>query len=195
MLFDHDAAGRTNWASRVKSMLYAYGFGYAWISQDVGNDQLFLSLFFQRLKDVSYQTWATFISDSPKLQFYSHFKTLLDPERYLTVINNTSHRNEFLRFRISCHKLSIEVGRYRGVVRQDRLCVFCLANGTEVIEDEIHLLMHCPLYNDLRQQYGIFFVNTQHAYDSMNRTDTVYLKRLTEFIFKCMQKHKILETN
>lgn len=195
MLFDHDAVGRTNWASKIKNMLYAYGFGYAWISQDIGNEDLFLSLFFQRLKDVSYQNWSAFISDSPKLQFYSHFKTLLDPERYLSSINIIKHRNAFLRFRISCHKFAIETGRYRAISRNERFCLFCLTNDVEIIEDELHVLMNCPYYNEIRQQHNITFRNEEHVYNSMKRTDTEYLLRLSEFIFKCMQKHRLLEIN
>ena len=30
MLLNYDLAGRKNWASEVKKLLYSYGFGYIW---------------------------------------------------------------------------------------------------------------------------------------------------------------------
>jgi len=45
-----DEAGRINWATIVKNMLFMYGFGYVWVAQEVGNIDLFLWQFHQRLK-------------------------------------------------------------------------------------------------------------------------------------------------
>ena len=43
--------------------------------------------------------------------------------------------------------LAIEVGRFRGLPEEERLCLLC---DLGVIEDEFHFIFHCPLYNDLR---------------------------------------------
>ena len=32
-----DDAGKNCWATKIKSLLYKYGFGFIWISQDVGD--------------------------------------------------------------------------------------------------------------------------------------------------------------
>ena len=45
-----DEAGRINRATIVKNMLFMYGFGYVWVAQEVGNIDLFLWQFHQRLK-------------------------------------------------------------------------------------------------------------------------------------------------
>ena len=55
MLKRLDDAGRLNWATKVKNLLYSYGFGYIWISQEVGNSVLFLTMFKQRLRDSAIQ--------------------------------------------------------------------------------------------------------------------------------------------
>ena len=46
-----------------------------------------------------------------------------------------------MKFRIGNHKLMIETGRYSQIPRVNRLCPTC---GSNQIEDEIHLLFHCP---------------------------------------------------
>ena len=43
MLKSLDETGRLNWASKVRVLLYTYGFGYVLISQDIGNIDLFIS--------------------------------------------------------------------------------------------------------------------------------------------------------
>ena len=37
MLYRLDQAERKTWATHVRTLLYKFGFGYAWISQEVGN--------------------------------------------------------------------------------------------------------------------------------------------------------------
>ena len=51
MLYKLDLAGRISWVTRVKHLLFKYGFGYVWIAQEVGNDLNIVSMFCQRLKD------------------------------------------------------------------------------------------------------------------------------------------------
>jgi len=42
MLKSHDDCGRRNWASKVKDLLYQYGFRYAWITQEIGDVNILL---------------------------------------------------------------------------------------------------------------------------------------------------------
>ena len=51
MLYQLDESGRNTWASKIKDLLFNYGFGYVLISHDVGNDREFLRIFTQRIKD------------------------------------------------------------------------------------------------------------------------------------------------
>ena len=152
MLFNLDSMGRTPWASKLKHILFEYGFGYAWFNQGVGNINIFLSEFKQRLHDISRQKWTSDITSSPKLETYCQFKTLLEPEKYLTNIAIDKHRKALARLRCSSHKLAVE--RLRGIIpRNERICRYCLLNEINVLEDEYHFVMICPLYNELRLQY------------------------------------------
>ena len=52
------------------------------------------------------------------------------------------------RWRMSCVDLAIETGRYDGIEREDRKCVFC-----DVVEDEHHAIYLCRAYNTIRTDY------------------------------------------
>ena len=64
-------------------------------------------------------------------------------------VQNTSFRVALTKFRTSSHDLKIERGGYhkpQPVAPHQRFCPHCF---TEV-EDEIHFLLVCPLYFNLR---------------------------------------------
>ena len=68
------------------------------------------------------------------------------------------------RFRLSAHKLNVETGRYNSknayVPACDRLCTNC---DLKECEDEVHFLIKCPAYEDLR--VGLFqFVSTSNSH-------------------------------
>ena len=49
MLRNLDNSGRTTWATKVKTILFKYGFGYVWVNENVGDEALFLKSFKQHL--------------------------------------------------------------------------------------------------------------------------------------------------
>ena len=67
-------AGKTTWTKHIKSILFEYGFGYAWIENEVGNSTHFSNSFKQRIKDISIQNWHQSITNSSKATNYKHFK-------------------------------------------------------------------------------------------------------------------------
>lgn len=96
--------------------------------------------------------WHESLNKSPKLEFYKTLKKEFCYESYLSV-TNYNHRVALTRLRISAHKLFIERGRYSrpNIDRSDRFCTFCKFNlGIHEIEDELHALIHCPLYSSIR---------------------------------------------
>ena len=56
-------AGRENCASKVRVLLYTYGFEYTWVAQDVGAIGLFISQFKIRFRDCMTQKWHSDIAD------------------------------------------------------------------------------------------------------------------------------------
>ena len=61
-----------------------------------------------------------------------------------------SYRTPISRWRLSNHRLQIEVGRYTKpkTPRIDRVCSMC-----NVLEDEEHAVYICPRYQELRGKY------------------------------------------
>ena len=66
MLRNLDETGRITWVSKVRELLYKYGFGYVWVTENVGDVNIFVKNFKQRLIDCSRQDWCSKIAASGK---------------------------------------------------------------------------------------------------------------------------------
>ena len=139
--------GQNCWVSNLKHMLFSFGYGYAWLFQGIGDESLFLEHFTQRAKDIYFTNWRNSLEDSPNLASYKEFKTLLNPERYLTIVKSFFVRKQLAKFRCSNHKLAIEEGRYKNIPSHLRICTCC---KTGYVEDEYHFIMVCPTLATLR---------------------------------------------
>ena len=83
-----------------------------------------------------------------KLSSYVKFKSNFGLEKYLLKLNFNSRRS-LTKLRISSHRLGIERGRYTNIPRHDRICSRCNINE---LDDEIHFLFKCSLFNTDRDQ-------------------------------------------
>ena len=105
---------------------------------------------FERLKDNFHQTAFGEIGKADsKLRTYAIFKREVGFENYLMEIKNVSDRVLVSKFRLSNHRLMIEVGRHNGVPKEQRVCPFC----PSWVENETHFLFSCPTYTHLRRTY------------------------------------------
>ena len=73
----HDNNGKKNWVTNIKDLLFKYGYGYVWISQDGGHIYMFVSSFKQRLTYCISQNWSDDLSSSSRCGTYCIFKPLL----------------------------------------------------------------------------------------------------------------------
>ena len=110
--------GRLTWCSKVKNMLFQYGFGYAWVANEVGNEKVLLA----------------------KSIYYKEYITLLDAERYLSIDMCYKFKRTLSHFRCSRHSLMVELGRHQYIDREYRYCPICIKNDIHVLEDEMHCL-------------------------------------------------------
>ena len=63
-------------------------------------------------------------------------------------------RKAFVRFRCSNHKLSIEIGRHRGIDRADRICIYCFNQlNSYIVEDEYHVFFICSKYKSIQDEF------------------------------------------
>ena len=90
-----------------------------------GSPRQFLSSFRLRIEDNFRQEWYTDTSENKKLETYKTFKSLLEPEIYLTTTDSFFLRRELSKFSISNHNLMIEEGRQKCIPRGLKICKSC----------------------------------------------------------------------
>ena len=81
-----------------------------------------------------------------KLRTYKLFKTDFTVENYIKINMPTHYRSSFAKFRCGVAPIKIETGRYENLAVDSRVCFNCL----NVVEDEKHVILNCPLYANLR---------------------------------------------
>ena len=183
--------GAKNWASKIKMILFQFGFGYIWESQSVLNHGDFVIHFRKRLIDCDTQTWHTNMLEMPKLNLYRMFKTTLSTEKYLLLNLPRRLQVALTKFRISCHDFEIEIGRRYGVPKEDRLCKLCISENLNRVEDEFHVIFVCNAYRDYRQLY--FDVDQTQAHNMysliklLRNTQELCITRLANFLC-CVSK-------
>ena len=87
-----------------------------------------------------------------KLRTYRLFKDVYGCENYVSCNMPRSYRSALAKFRCGVAPLKIETGRYVNLDVNERVCFHC----NNIIEDEEHVLLHCPLYDDLRQTLFLY---------------------------------------
>ena len=89
------------------------------------------------------------------------------------------HRIAYSRFRLSSHRLKIETGRWSRMPRERRLC------SCGEIQDELHVLIRCPLLDDVRRLFS------EIHFDSINsvfaHNDNI---KMCEYIFRICDRVK-----
>ena len=144
-----DEYGQINWVTKVRQLLFSNGFGYIRIELCVHKYRAFLSALVQTLKAQSLQSWYAELANWPTLCLYKDYKLYYEHETYLNCLNIRTIRHTLSKSRSGCHNLEIELGRHRDLPRHDRLCRL----RKDEVENEIHFMRQCPVYETLRQKY------------------------------------------
>ena len=111
---------------------------------------------------------ATLSGGVSKLRAYrliKHNVTVCEP--YLTMITNPKTRSALTKFWLSDHKLHIESGRHCNPRKpiEERLCEIC---NNQEIEDEIHFLLNCSFYCDLRSSLIQLAASLNHSFHNLS---------------------------
>ena len=111
------------------------------------------------------------------------FKSDLLPEEYLNLHIQKYQRSLFAQFRAGILPLHVEIGRFRNLPLEQRLCVLC---DKSEVEDEYHFLCQCAVYRDLRRK---LYSTTTDLYPEFEDMDD-----LEKFVFinSNLQKHVIV---
>ena len=125
------------------------------------------------------------------------YKPQFHLEPYLIHIKNRKHRSNLCQFRTSSHKLRVEKGRHHNLKLADRICLNCTCNS---IEDEMHFLLDCPLYQNERL---ILLQNLFEKYPHlktlqrnmlfiwiMSAEDNNICSETAKYVFSCFNKRR-----
>ena len=138
------------WITLIKSSLESIGLLNFYLDSYASQPPFVYKRFYDRLCDIFHQeTFSKIQNQESKLRTYAVFKKCLGYENYLSNIKNTTIRKNVTKFRLSNHKLMIEVGRHQKIPANERFCPFC----PQKIENEIHFLFYCPSYRIQRSTY------------------------------------------
>ena len=129
----------------------------------------------EALREEFVKNWSSAKNQSPKLEFYNEIKTKFEPEKYLTIITNSSYRKSLTRYRISCHNLFVERGRYENppILREDRWCLPCYFDrGLKTVENEVHVLTNCPFYFGVKLKNNFVPSSSDELIDMLSNPNT-----------------------
>jgi hypothetical protein len=155
-----------SWGAKVLRVLQALGFDLESVTGNadaegkvlaLSSHKLDVSALLGELKERFSTHWVSdrlrvdprdFASDTRqsgvKMCRYEHW--MGDPHHLEGYIPSSHHRS-MIRFRLCCW--AIEVNRPNGRMRADRVCPMCRSGA---VEDEHHVFMECPAYDDIRQE-------------------------------------------
>ena len=77
----------------------------------------------------------------------------------MCIISLSKYISAYAKVRAGVAPLRIETGRYERLGVNERLCFNCSKLGINVVEDEKHVLLQCPVYADIRQSILTIYVN------------------------------------
>jgi len=156
----HDNKDRArNWCYKLDCKLYRNNCVPLTINQYYGPSErrtLIESLNTNLSSDIA-SSWFTRINSDigtskkggNKLRQYKLFKDEYTTESYVqNIAIPRSHRSALAKFRCGVAPIKIETGRYQGLPLHERTCFHCSSK----IENEIHVILICPLYAHLRTE-------------------------------------------
>ena len=133
-----------NWCSDTKDIFTKLNMLHYYESRTMVD----LKSFEQIVRTYYSDIWRESLINKPKLRSYLNFKTNFELEHYVK-LNLTKHERSVLaQFRCGLLPIRIETGRYIGEPVENRLCRFC---NSQNVESELHFLINCTFYNDIRQ--------------------------------------------
>ena len=103
-----------------------------------------------------------------KLRTYCKFKEVYKQEKYVQYqFLSHTHRSALAKFRAGVAPLRIETGRYESIPLPRRVCFNC----NDMIEDETHVLLFCPLYDEIRNELFQHAYETEQSFNTLNDID------------------------
>ena len=141
--------GRSNWVSHARDLRVQYEI------QQADTRSVIKTKVIRHFKSEVLHRLNEHITEDRKLHLFASFKTIYKFESYLDYIQDFSVRCTLARLRVSAHNLQVETGRFNKTKtpRDQRFCLYCKTLNIFIVEDEIHFLLVCSLFNEERQKF------------------------------------------
>lgn len=144
-----------NWTYRLNKHLNEINRGYIWNENNINAknvtlscEQAYFSIYTDKWKAELNRERARRGNGQNKLRTYRTFKSTYETETYVKMIMPFSWRSAFAKFRAGVAPLRLETGRFENLAVNQRTCFNC----RKLVESEKHVLLSCPLYDDLQQE-------------------------------------------
>ena len=173
--------GMNNWSHEIHEILDTCN-----IEQEIENlENIDEHNILNKLLEQEQINWTDEIQSKPKLRTYAKFKDKIHPEKYVKNCHGKHKRSLIAQFRAAVFPLQIEVGRFRNIPCEKRLCTLC---PLQEIEDEYHVICQCPIYSKAREilfntiQNNDKSFETKAPVDKFNDIMKNYQKELGNFL-------------
>ena len=183
-IFNYDYNVNGKWCKSVKSILKKTNM----LDTYNNKEKCDIKLCRENLLSLFINKWQKDIVKKPKLRTYCTFKTEFYTETYVTMNLSHQERSIISQFRLGTLPLEIELGRFINKKVEDRICR--CKNG---VEDEIHFLFDCNLYDDIRD---VFFkdVNINTTEDKnmiIKKLCVEHPRQFAKYLLKAMDGRKL----
>ena len=119
------------------------------------------------------------MSNKRKLRLYRNIKKDCNVEKYVKLNLTQSQRSLLCQLRIGVLPLRVETGRYINLKVEDRICEQCNLNS---VEDELHFLFHCTLYEEERVNF----------YSNIDNRAFIHMADIDKLEYLCNEKPRLL---
>lgn len=147
---------KNDWLNSVKFILKLIDMEHIYINANQISSNVLYKKTLKKLNEIFNSQWCKKVNQSStnsksnsKLRTYKLFKKELRAETYLN-LPQFKFRKLIAKFRCSDHQLRIETGRHQKLEILQRTCGMCKSGK---VENEIHFLIECEAYCDLRQTF------------------------------------------
>ena len=136
--FTYDSVPNT-WTNEISEVLQEINMTESYINYELCG----MHSAFENILNVQEKKWNEERFNKPKYMLYNLFKSQFEPDAYVLSDVSKRLRSLFAQFRLRILPLEAEVGRFRDVPLELRVCRVCQLGE---VEDEIHCLCVCSSY-------------------------------------------------
>ena len=126
----------------------------------------------------------------PKLRFYRAFK---NEESFLKMNLTCFERSHLAQLRLGILPLMIELGRFRNINLENRLCTLC---NLSLVQDEKHFLFICPAYATLRNSWFNSMNLNLEKFNTHNENELIrvfeFNRQTAKYIVKAFELRKTI---